>query len=310
ITAEKTAEEKVRTLQAQLIHLARRSAMGTMAATLAHELNQPLTALSNFISGSKRIAQKPDAPREVLVQALDGAEAAALRAGEILRRLRELVSHGKVSVQAEHLPQLIDEACVLAFVDENALGVRHHLDLDPEAQWIRADRIQIQQVLINLVRNAVEAMTGEAEREVVISTRLDRNMVEVAVADTGAGIPPEHLASLFSEFMTTKRGGMGLGLPISRTIVEAHGGKLWAENRAEGGAVFRFTLPRGRHPIWSAARRGKERRDGGGTGGPGGRVLLVHRGGVQGPDRSHRGRKRLYRRPHRQSDLSRGLLRQ
>ncbi len=246
LTERHRAEAELRRVQAELIHVSRLSAMGTMASTLAHELNQPLTALSNFISGTKRIAQKPDAPRPVLIQALDGAEAAALRAGEILRRLRELVSHGKVTVQAEHLPQLIDEACVLAFVDENALGVRHRLELDPDAQWVRADRIQIQQVLINLVRNAVEAMTGDALREVVISTRLDRAMVEVAVADTGAGISPEHLATLFSEFMTTKRGGMGLGLPISRTIVEAHGGKLWAENRPEGGAVFRFTLPRAR----------------------------------------------------------------
>jgi len=243
-TEQHRTESELRRTQAELIHVSRLSAMGTMASTLAHELNQPLTALSNFISGARRMAEKADAPREVLLQALDGAEAAARRAGEILRRLRELVSRGKVSVQIEHLPQLIEEACVLAFVDEHALGLRHRLELDPEALWVRVDRIQIQQVLINLVRNAVEAMSGMALREVVISTRLDRNMVEIQVSDTGAGIRPEHLSSLFSEFMTTKSGGMGLGLPISRTIVEAHGGKIWAGNRDGGGAAFRFTLPR------------------------------------------------------------------
>ena len=244
LTERHRAEAEIRRMQAELIHVSRMSAMGAMASTLAHELNQPLTALGNFISGTKRMAEKPEVPRAVLVQALDGAEAAALRAGEILRRLRELVSRGKVAVQVEHLPQLIEEACVLAFVDEHALGLRHRLALDPDAEWVRVDRIQIQQVVINLVRNAVEAMADRALREVVIATRLDGDMVEIEVADTGAGIAPEHLATLFSEFMTTKSGGMGLGLPISRTIVEAHGGKIWAGNRDEGGAWFRFTLPR------------------------------------------------------------------
>ncbi|HEV7660986.1 MAG TPA: PAS domain-containing protein [Allosphingosinicella sp.] len=246
LTERHRAEAEIRRMQAELIHVSRVSAMGTMASTLAHELNQPLTALSNFISGTKRIADNPDVPRSVLVEALDGAGAAAQRAGEILRRLRDMVSRGKVSVGAEHLPQLIEEACVLAFVDEDALGVHHRLDLDPNAAWVRVDRIQIQQVLINLVRNAVEAMAGSAEREVVIATRVAGNMVEIEVADSGAGIAAEHLGSLFSEFMTTKSGGMGLGLPISRTIVEAHGGEIRAENREGGGASFLFTLPRTR----------------------------------------------------------------
>lgn len=246
LTERHRAEAEIRRMQAELIHVSRLSAMGTMASTLAHELNQPLTALSNFISGTKRIAERPELPREVLLQALDGAEAAAQRAGEILRRLRDMVSRGKVSVQAAHLPQLIDEACVLAFVDESALGIGHRLALDPKAAWVRVDRIQIQQVLINLVRNAVEAMAESAEREVVISTRVAGKMIEVEVADTGTGIAAEHMDSLFSEFMTTKSGGMGLGLPISRTIVEAHGGEIRAENRPGGGAVFTFTLPRTR----------------------------------------------------------------
>jgi PAS domain S-box-containing protein len=246
LTERHRAEAEIRRMQAELIHVSRLSAMGTMASTLAHELNQPLAAISNFLSGTRRIAERPDTPRQVLIEALDGAEAAARRAGEILRRLRDLVSRGKVAVQVEHLPQLIDEACVLAFVDEEALGVEHRLELDPKANWVKVDRIQIQQVMINLVRNAVEAMAGSTQREVVIATRAAGRLVEVEVADTGPGIAPDHMESLFSEFMTTKKEGLGLGLPISRTIVEAHGGEIRAANRPEGGAAFLFTLPRAR----------------------------------------------------------------
>ena len=246
LTERHHAEAEIRRMQAELIHVSRLSAMGTMASTLAHELNQPLAAISNFLSGTKRIAERPDVPRVMLIEALDGAEAASRRAGEILRRLRELVSRGKVSVQTEHLPELIDEARVLAFVDDAARGIDYHLALDPKVAWVKVDRIQIQQVMINLVRNAVEAMAGSGRREVTITTRPAGAMVEIEVADTGPGIAPEDMESLFSEFMTTKSEGMGLGLPISRTIVEAHGGAIRAENRPQGGAAFVFTLPRAR----------------------------------------------------------------
>jgi two-component system sensor kinase FixL len=247
LTERNRTEAEIRRMQAELIHVSRLSAMGTMASTLAHELNQPLAAISNFLSGTKRIAERPEVPREILLEALDGAEAASGRAGEILRRLRDLVSRGKVSVQTEHLPELIEEARVLAF-DETALGIKCHLALDPRAAWVKVDRIQIQQVMINLVRNAVEAMAGSGRREVAIRTRPAGAMIEIEVADTGPGIPPENIESLFSEFMTTKSEGMGLGLPISRTIIEAHGGAIRAENRPDGGAAFVFTLQKARAP--------------------------------------------------------------
>lgn len=247
LTERQRAEAEIRRMQAELIHVSRLSAMGTMASTLAHELNQPLTALGNFISGAKRIVRREGIDDPALGEALDAAESGALRAAEIVRRLRELVSRGAVSVMVEHLPRLIEDAAVLAFLDEDALGVRHRLELDPAAAWIRADRVQIQQVLINLVRNAVEAMEDMDGKEVVISTQaIGRDMVEIAVADSGTGLAGADVASLFSQFVTTKKGGMGIGLPISRTIVEAHGGKIWGEDRPEGGAIFRFTLPRGR----------------------------------------------------------------
>jgi len=247
LTERHRAAAEIRRMQAELVHVSRLSAMGAMASTLAHELNQPLTALGNFISGAKRVADRIGVEDSDLHEALDAAESGARRAAEIVRRLRELVSRGTVSVLAENLPKLIADASVLAFVDEKMLDVRHRLELDPAAQWVRADRVQIQQVLINLVRNAVEAMEGRSEREVVISTRAVKGeLVEIAVADTGVGLGSDDADSLFSQFMTTKSGGMGIGLPISRTIVEAHGGQIWGEDRPEGGAVFRFTLPRAR----------------------------------------------------------------
>ena len=244
LTERNRTEAELRRVQSELIHMSRVSAMGTMASTLAHELNQPLAALSNYLSGARRLAAARS-EEHALLAALDSAVAGAQRAGEIVRRLREHVSGGSAAIAVESLPRLIEEAGVLAFVDAEKRGVSHRLELDPGAHWIRADRIQVQQVLINLTRNAVEAMEASDRREILISTHATAgDMVEVRVADTGPGIAPEHFERLFSESMTTKSSGMGLGLPICRTIVEAHGGKIWAENREQGGALFRFTLPR------------------------------------------------------------------
>ncbi len=248
LTERYRAEAELQRIQAELVHVSRVKAMGTMASTLAHELNQPLTAVSNYVRGARRMMEdKGGGP--LLMEAMEAAESSALRAGQIVRRLRELVSNGTVGTAVEHLPKLIEEANVLAFLDEELHGIRHRVEIAPDAQWVRADRIQIQQVLINLIRNAVEAMKESPVREVVISTGLGPDgMIQTSVADTGPGIPPDRIDSLFSEFMTTKKEGMGIGLPISRTIVEAHDGQIWAANREGGGAVFCFTLPRAEGP--------------------------------------------------------------
>jgi C4-dicarboxylate-specific signal transduction histidine kinase len=234
---------ELRRLQAQLIHVSRLSAMGTIASTLAHELNQPLTAISSYISGSRRLLSDPEAPHDQALEALLAAEAAALRGGEILRRLREFVSRGTVSVKPEKLDRLVAEACELGFVDQHLLGVSHRVELDRSCGWVAADRIQVQQVLINLFRNAVQAVRGVPHREVAItSAPAEGGMVEISVSDTGPGISSEVRETLFTAFQSTKPDGMGIGLSISRTIVEAHGGRIWTEDCASG-AVFRFTLP-------------------------------------------------------------------
>ncbi len=249
VTDRRHAEAQLQRMQAELIHVSRVSAMGTMASTLAHELNQPLTAVTSYVGGSRRLLQDIQDPTIVKVrEALESAEAGAVRAGRIVRGLRELVARGNVSVQAEELSRLVRDASILAFVDAHLLGLSHRTELDPDAHWVDADRIQIQQVLINLIRNAVQAMADQPVREVVISARPVRRMVEISVADTGVGLSAEVLEALFSPFRSTKAEGMGIGLSISRTIVEAHGGKIWAENRPGGGAVFRFTLPRAAPP--------------------------------------------------------------
>jgi PAS domain S-box-containing protein len=250
VTDRKLADAQLQRMQAELIHVSRVSAMGTMASTLAHELNQPLTAVSNYVGGSRRLLQDNQDPVVLKVrEALEAAEAGALRAGRIVRGLRELVARGNVSIKSEELPQLVHDAALLAFVDAHLLGISHRIEIDPRATWVDADRIQIQQVLINLIRNSMQALSDQPVREVVIAAApAGATMVEISVADTGVGLSREVREALFSPFRSTKAEGMGIGLSISRTIVEAHGGKIWAEDRAGGGTIFRFTVPKAEEP--------------------------------------------------------------
>ncbi len=239
-------EARLQELQSELVHISRLTAMGEMASALAHELNQPLSAIANYLKGSNRlIAGRTDPESARVREALDKAAEQALRAGEIIRRLRDFVARGDTEMARESLTKLIEEASALAFVGAKQHGVRVRFELDARADQVYADKIQVQQVFLNLMRNAIEAMAeaGSPRRELILrSSPAGAGMVEASVADTGPGIAPQVAAQLFQPFVTTKRHGMGVGLSISRTIIEAHGGKLWVEPNPGGGSVFRLTL--------------------------------------------------------------------
>jgi two-component system sensor kinase FixL len=244
VTERQQAEGSLQELQAELIHMSRLTALGEMSSALAHELNQPLSAIGNYLNGVRRmLAGDPDPA--VIRDALDKAAAQTLRAGEIIRRLRDFVSRGETERRVESVSKIVEEASALALVGAKEHAIRVIFRLSAKADLVLADRVQVQQVLLNLMRNAVEAMIGCPDRRLTVSSRADADMVEIAVADTGPGVAEEFIANLFQPFMTTKPQGMGVGLSICRTIVEAHGGRIWCEGAPGGGAVFRFTLPQG-----------------------------------------------------------------
>ena len=245
LTERQQTETRLQELQSELVHMSRFTALGEMASTLAHEINQPLTAIANYLKGCRRILERMEGDQvPMLREAVGQAADQALRAGQVIRHLREFVARGESERHIENLPKLIEEASALALVGAKEKGVRVVFRLDPRAQLVLADRIQIQQVLLNLIRNAIEAMQDSQRRELVIGTRGDQGdgLVEASVQDTGTGIAPDIAARLFQPFVTTKKHGMGVGLSICRTIVEAHGGKIWAESEQGRGTIFRFTL--------------------------------------------------------------------
>ena len=197
------------------------------------------------MKGSRRLLEEnPDERSTILREAMDKAAEQAMRAGQVIRRLRDFVARGESERRLEDVKKLVEEAGALALVGVKDKGVRVRFEFEPETDFVLADKVQIQQVLLNLMRNAIESMEGAEKRELVISTATAADsMVEIQVADTGAGIAPEISAQLFQPFITTKRQGMGVGLSISRTIVEAHGGSISALPKSGIGTVFRFTLP-------------------------------------------------------------------
>jgi two-component system sensor kinase FixL len=244
LTEKQATEERLDELRSGLVHAARVSAMGTMASTLAHELNQPLTAVANYMEAIRDllVVPKPD-DLPMIRDALDDAAKEAIRAGQIVRRLRDFVARGEVDKAVEDLPRLIEEAAELGLLGARERGVSARFDFDPAASPVLVDRVQTQQVLINLMRNAVEAMDESSVRELIVTTRDDEpGFVRVTVADTGHGIAPETAENLFRAFNSSKAEGMGLGLSICRTIVEASGGRIWMEPREGGGSLFHFTL--------------------------------------------------------------------
>lgn len=242
LTDREEREARVEQLQAEVVHISRLSAMGEMASALAHELNQPLSAIANYLNGAKRLLAREGPADPKAVEAVDKAVGQALRAGDIIRRLRDFLSRGEGERSVESLSKLVHEACGLALVGAKESGVEVRYELDPHLDRVLVDRIQIQQVLVNLVRNAMEAMHGQARRQLLVSTLIEDDLAVVSVADTGTGLDPSVEEKLFQPFVTTKPQGMGVGLSISRTIIEAHGGRIWTEANPGGGSIFHFSV--------------------------------------------------------------------
>jgi len=244
LTERQKTEARLQELQSELVHISRLTAMGEMASTLAHEINQPLSAISNYLKGSQRLLEgAPDERSAAMRDALSKAVDQAMRAGQIIRRLRDFVSRGESERRVENIIKLVEEASALALVGVKDSGIRVTFQFDPSVELVLADRVQIQQVVLNLIRNAMDAMAETKVRDLVVSVMpAGDNLVRVSVADTGPGIAPEIADQLFQPFITTKRHGMGVGLSISRTIVQAHGGHIWVEPNPVGGTIFHFTL--------------------------------------------------------------------
>jgi len=245
LTEHELAEKRLQTLQTELLHVSRLSAMGEMAAALAHELNQPLTAVINWTQAARRLLDQPDVVvSEKTRDFMDKAIGQANRAGQIIRRLRDFVSKGDTDHRLEDINKVVEEASALALVGAQEHSVHAVLQLEPNLPEVLIDKVQIQQVVINLVRNAVEAVAAVESRRVTISTGIGAGKdVQVTVADTGPGLSADVAARLFQPFVTTKQRGMGIGLSISRTIIDNHGGRLVASENPGGGVIFSFNLP-------------------------------------------------------------------
>ncbi len=245
LTEREESEARLQEIQSELARLARLNELGEMASTLAHELNQPLATISNYAQGCVRLLDDlPDSAAGRIRDALEETAKQSLRAGGIIRHLREFVTRGETEKSPEDVRKLIEEAGALALVGSREQRVRSVFEFARDTPKVLADRIQIQQVLINLMRNALEAMQESDRRELIVRTaREGDGTVVIEVADTGSGISEEVAAHLFQPFVTSKAKGMGIGLAISRRIVEAHGGQISASQNADGGTTFKFSLP-------------------------------------------------------------------
>lgn len=243
ITERTEAESRLAAMHDQLIQVSRLSAMGTMGATIAHELNQPLAAILNYMRGAERLIGGMDDPPADLLTAVGAVAANAHRAGTIIRNLRNLVQQRPVERARESVHTLFEEAQVLGLIDSSSLGIACRLDIDPDVDCVLVERTQIQQVLINLIRNAVDAMDGCAQREIVLGAyRVAGERVCICVSDSGPGLPPDILSAAFTSFKSQKPEGPGIGLSICRTILEEYGATLSARNKEGGGAVVSFDL--------------------------------------------------------------------
>ncbi len=245
VSERQQAERRLQELQAQLVHVSRVSAMGAMASAFAHELSQPLGAAMNYLNAVRRwLEESSEARAPRMREGTQRAAAEVARAGQIIQRLRQFIQKGRTDRSWERVGTVIEEAAALALVGAADRDIKIHIEIAPNLPEAMMDRVQIQQVLTNLIRNAVEAMANMPKRRLTITGRpVAAEAIEIAVADSGPGIAPEVAKDLFKPFVTTKASGMGVGLSICRSIVQSHGGELKVEPNPTGGSIFRFTLP-------------------------------------------------------------------
>lgn len=245
LTERQRTERRLQELQSELLHVSRLSEMGQMGSTLAHEVNQPLTAATNYIAAARLMLTSGNAPIERTVAVIDNVAAQIARAAQIISRLREFVKKGEAQQRAEDVTKVIEEASALAQIGAKERGVKVQLRCAPDLPTVLIDKVQIQQVIVNLMRNAIEAMETSERRELTIASEPDGpSRVTISIVDTGPGIASEVADRLFQPFVTTKAQGLGVGLSICRSIIEGHGGELAVEANPEGGTIFRFSLPR------------------------------------------------------------------
>jgi two-component system sensor kinase FixL len=237
------ARARLSLLQSQNGQLSRLTAMERIALDFAHELNQPLAAVVSYVrAGQSLIADRHAPDLDRLAEALEGAMTQSLHASQIVNRVRAFVTRGETDKSVEPLATIVQAALILAMPDTQPHAINVSLALDEAGAFILVDSVQMQQVLVNLISNAVQAMHDCPRRELCIASRLAGDAVEVSVADSGRGVPPDIRDRLFEPFMTTRSGGTGLGLTICNAIVEAHGGTMSYEPALDGGSIFRFTV--------------------------------------------------------------------
>lgn len=241
ITEQKQAEDQTRALQFEMLQMFRASVMGAMAMVLAHELNQPLQAISNYATAARRIARDP-ADGAQMLEALTEIEASARRASEIVRLVRDMMGKGRPQDSKVDLKLAVEQAMTLGLIDSARKGITHSTEIEP-GLIVAADAVQIQQVLLNLMRNATDAMQAGDCRELEIRGTRVGDEAEVRISDTGCGLDESVRNRLFEPFVTTKEQGLGVGLAICRGVIERHGGRIWAEDRDGGGTVFCLRLP-------------------------------------------------------------------
>jgi C4-dicarboxylate-specific signal transduction histidine kinase len=245
VTARRLAEEQARENLHTLAHAGRLQSMGEMASSIAHELNQPLTAILSFSQASRRVIENRNFDEKELMFALERIAVNAKRAGDIISHMRSFIRKEEPRIERSDINLLIREGVELVNSELQQLEIELEYELEEALPALRVDPIQLQQVILNLVRNSMEAIQSHDvdERRIFVTTRMSGvDQIEVAVSDTGPGLDDDVAESVFDAFVTTKSDGMGIGLPICQSIIEAHDGKLIASQRAGGGAVFSFTL--------------------------------------------------------------------